>query len=257
MGDMGEHAVMRETSVDRTLKDTPRVLAVCASIVGLAAAAVFTLMPDLDLVVARQFALGDSKFSGGQNGLLLFLRELFKTIFIVCCGVAIAGLAVAVFHRSTQSRTRAAKWLYLILCFSVGPGLVTNVLLKDQWGRARPVQVTEFGGTKRFTPPLIPSDQCARNCSFVSGEAASMFTIFYSAALIAPPWSGALMIGGTLVGLAAGFVRVTQGGHFLSDVVFAGVLMALVAAGLHRLMFGRVGTGRQGLLSGAYASRRP
>jgi lipid A 4'-phosphatase len=257
MGDMGEHAVMRETSVDRTLKDAPRVLAVCASIVGLAAAAVFTLMPDLDLVVARQFALGDSKFSGGQNGLLLFLRELFKTIFIVCCGVAIAGLAVAVFHRSTQSRTRAAKWLYLILCFCVGPGLVTNVLLKDQWGRARPVQVTEFGGTKRFTPPLVPSDQCPRNCSFVSGEAASMFTVFYSAALIAPPWSAALMIGGTLVGLAAGLVRVTQGGHFLSDVVFAGVLMALVAAGLHRLMFGRVGTGRQGLLPGAYASRRP
>jgi lipid A 4'-phosphatase len=257
MGDMGEHAVMRETSVDRTLLDAPRVMAICASIVGVAAAVVFTTMPDLDLAVARQFALGDGKFSGGQNGLLLFLRELFKTIFIVCCGVAIAGLAVAVFHRSTQSRTRAAKWLYLILCFSVGPGLVTNVLLKDQWGRARPVQVAEFGGTKTFAPPLVPSHQCPRNCSFVSGEAASMFTVFYSAALIAPAGSAALMIGGTLVGLAAGFVRVTQGGHFLSDVVFAGVFMALVCAGLHRLMFGRVGAGRRRLLPGAYASRRP
>jgi membrane-associated PAP2 superfamily phosphatase len=50
---------------------------------------------------------------------------------------------------------------------------------------------------------------------------------------------------------------VTQGGHFLSDVVFAGVFMALVCAGLHRLMFGRVGAGRRRLLPGAYASRRP
>jgi lipid A 4'-phosphatase len=258
MGDMGEHAVTRETSsVGRTLRDAPRALAVCASIVGVAAAALFTLMPDLDLVVSRPFALGGGYFSGSQSGLLLFLRELFKTIFIVCCGVAVAGLAVAVFQRSTHSRTRAANWLYLILCFSVGPGLVTNVLLKDQWGRARPVQVAQFGGTKTFTPPLVPSDQCRRNCSFVSGEAASMFAVFYSVALVAPAWSGALMVAGTIIGFAAGLVRVTQGGHFLSDVVFAGVVMALVAAGLHRLMFGRVGTGRQGLMPGAYASRRP
>jgi lipid A 4'-phosphatase len=65
------------------------------------------------------------------------------------------------------------------------------------------------------------------------------------------------MVAGTITGLLAGLVRVMQGGHFLSDVVFAGVFMALVAAGLHRLMFGRVGTGRQGLLPGAYASRGP
>jgi lipid A 4'-phosphatase len=258
MGDMREHAVTRETSgVGRALKDAPRALAVWASIVGVAAAVVFTLMPHLDLVFARQFALGNSNFLGTQNGLLVFLRELFKTVFIVCCGVAVAGLAVAVYQRSTHSRIRAAKWLYLILCFSVGPGLVTNVLLKDQWGRARPVQVTEFGGTKTFTPPLLPSDQCRRNCSFVNGEAASMFTVFYSAALIAPAWSTSLMIGGTIVGLLAGLVRVTQGGHFLSDIVFAGVFMALVSAALHRLMFGRAGAGKQGLLPGAYASRGP
>jgi lipid A 4'-phosphatase len=74
---------------------------------------------------------------------------------------------------------------------------------------------------------------------FVSGEAASMFAVFYAAALIVPHWSVATMIAGTIVGLAAGLVRVAQGGHFLSDVVFAGVFMALTAAGLHRLLFRR------------------
>jgi lipid A 4'-phosphatase len=148
-----------------------------------------------------------------------------------------------VIRRSAHRRMRAMHWLYLVLCLGVGPGLVTNTLLKDQWGRARPAQIVEFGGSKTFTPPLLPADQCARNCSFVSGEAASMFAVFYAAALIVPQWSLPTMIAGTMVGLAAGLVRVVQGGHFLSDVVFAGVFMAVTAAGLHRLMFGRSGAG--------------
>jgi lipid A 4'-phosphatase len=44
---------------------------------------------------------------------------------------------------------------------------------------------------------------------------------------------------GTVVGAAAGFVRIAQGGHFLSDVVFAGLLMALTALLVHGLMFWR------------------
>ena len=66
-----------------------------------------------------------------------------------------------------------------------------------------------------------------------------MFAIFYSVALVVPQWSVPTLIAGTIVGLAAGLVRVAQGGHFLSDVVFAGVFMALIATGVHRLMFGR------------------
>ena len=162
------------------------------------------------------------------------------------CSVAVAGLLCGGCCAARGIwRMRAVHWLYLVLCLGVGPGLVTNTLLKDQWGRARPAQIVEFGGSKTFTPPLLPADQCARNCSFVSGEAASMFAVFYAVALIVPHWSVATMIAGTIVGLAAGLVRVAQGGHFLSDVVFAGVFMALIAAGLHRLMFGRPRRGGQ------------
>ena len=223
--------------------DVARALAVGAAMVGAAAGIAFTLAPDLDLAAARQFRLEDGSFVGVHSGPALFLRAMFKAIFIASCGAAIAGLLLVLLRRATHWRMHAVTWLYLVLCLGVGPGLVTNTLLKDQWGRARPAQVVEFGGTKTFTPPLLPADQCARNCSFVSGEAASMFAVFYSVALVLPQWSVPTIVAGTVVGLVAGLVRVAQGGHFLSDVVFAGVFMALTAAGLHRLVFSRSGAG--------------
>ncbi len=122
------------------------------------------------------------------------------------------------------------------------PYIVANLMLKDHWGRARPRQVTEFGGSKTFTPPLIPAKQCPRNCSFVSGEAASIFLPFYAVAFVALQWDAVLVVAGTLLGLASGAVRVSQGAHFLSDVIFAGVFMALTVGLVYRAILGRVAT---------------
>jgi lipid A 4'-phosphatase len=218
--------------------DDARALVVSAAFVGIAAGVTFTLAPDLDLVAARQFQLEDGGFAGVHSGPVQFLRSMFKTIFIVACSVAVAGLLVVVVRRAGTWRVQAVTWLYLVLCLGVGPGLVTNTLLKDQWGRARPAQIVEFGGSKAFTPALLPADQCASNCSFVSGEASSMFATFYAMALIVPQWSITLLSVGTVAGFGAGLIRMAQGAHFPSDVVFAGVFMALAVAGLHRLMFG-------------------
>ena len=41
---------------------------------------------------------------------------------------------------------------------------------------------------------------------------------------------------GTISGLVAGFVRIALGAHFLSDVVFAGLFMALTVLALRRLI---------------------
>jgi lipid A 4'-phosphatase len=74
----------------------------------------------------------------------------------------------------------------------------------------------------------------------VSGEAASIFIPFYALGLVMPQWTVVLMVAGTLLGFASGLVRISQGAHFLSDVIFAGVFMALTAVAVHRAMFGRV-----------------
>lgn len=66
-----------------------------------------------------------------------------------------------------------------------------------------------------------------------------MFVIFYGVALIIPQWSSILIAAGTVAGIAAGMVRMAQGAHFLSDVVFAGVFMALTVACVHWAVFMR------------------
>ncbi len=99
----------------------------------------------------------------------------------------------------------------------------------------------EFGGTKAFTPPLVIAGQCPRNCSFVSGEAASTYSVFYAGAALVPQWSVALLVIGTLGGLLTGLLRMAQGAHFLSDVIFAGVFMALTVLLLRWLMLQRGG----------------
>jgi membrane-associated phospholipid phosphatase len=108
----------------------------------------------------------------------------------------------------------------------IGPGVLANTIFKDHWGRARPTQIEAFGGSHRFTPAPLPAAECERNCSFVSGHAALGFSLLALAFLLPPSSSRrrgevvALGFGG-LVGLG----RIAQGGHFLSDVVYAGLLV--------------------------------
>ena len=59
----------------------------------------------------------------------------------------------------------------------LGPGLVVNGILKEHWGRARPRDVTQFGGDRRFTPALVIADQCERNCSFSAGHPSAGFAL--------------------------------------------------------------------------------
>jgi lipid A 4'-phosphatase len=105
-----------------------------------------------------------------------------------------------------------------------------NVIVKDMVGRARPKSVQEFGGDRLFSPPLVIAGQCPRSCSFVSGEASSSYVIFYAAAVVAPQFAPILIGVGTIAGFLTGLIRMGQGAHFLSDVVFAGIFMALTVA---------------------------
>ena len=102
--------------------DAVRALAVGAAIVGAVAGVALTIAPDLDLVVARQFQLEGGGFAGAHSGPVLFLRALFKTIFIASCGAAVAGLLVVVLRRSRHWRMRSVHWLYLVVCLGVGRG---------------------------------------------------------------------------------------------------------------------------------------
>ena len=126
--------------------------------------------------------------------------------------------------RDADARPRARCAALVLLVLAIGPGLIVHSLLKDHWGRPRPAQIVDFGGSGHYVPPGVISDQCARNCSFVSGHASAGFMIA-AGALFWPHrrrrWLAAGLVAGSLIGA----VRIVQGGHFLSDVIGAGLVV--------------------------------
>lgn len=126
--------------------------------------------------------------------------------------------------------------LYLIGSFLIGPGVASNLLLKENWGRPRPNGVQQFAGTADFQPWWRPSDACKRNCSFVSGEASEAFWTVAPATL-APPQLRPFALGGAVIfGTAVGSLRVVFGRHFVSDIVFAGFITIAIVFALYRLL---------------------
>lgn len=193
----------------------------------------FLLFPGLDVATSHIFYAPDQGFAG-KTALVETVRNGFKGFYIAACIAAFAGCAYCLHRRERLFGLKAVQFLFVASCLAIGPGAVTNLAFKDHWGRARPREIVEFGGTKTFTAALVPANQCRRNCSFVSGEASSIFMIFFAAGLIFRRKSALILGAGLVAGAAAGLIRIAQGGHFLSDVVFAGVAMALTAVAVHQ-----------------------
>lgn len=121
-----------------------------------------------------------------------------------------------------------------MLVLGIAPGLIVNVILKDNWGRPRPAQTIEFGGTMNFTPAYIPSKQ--DGYSFSSGHAAAAFSIMGFALLAKRRrklWMSLALTYGTLVGIA----RMAAGGHFLSDVITSFFIVYIFTHIFYKLIF--------------------
>lgn len=128
--------------------------------------------------------------------------------------------------------------IFLLLALALGPGLLVNGLLKSHWGRARPIETSAFGGLRSFSPAYVPAKQCRYNCSFVSGDA-SMGYYLMVFLFIARKRAGTVALAGALAGSAIGLIRIAQGAHFLSDVIFAGFLTLTVGWVLSILLLRR------------------
>ena len=127
--------------------------------------------------------------------------------------------------------------LFLVVTMALGPGLLANVILKDHWGRVRPIDVTALGGTGRFTAWWDPRGECPDNCSFIAGEPSGAFWTLAPAAVAPPQWRAFAYGGAVAFGAALGLLRIAGGGHFFTDVVFAGVFIYLLIWATHGFLF--------------------
>jgi lipid A 4'-phosphatase len=121
--------------------------------------------------------------------------------------------------------------LYLALTYILGPGLVVNELLKDRVGRPRPFQVTYFKGKADFSPAFKITEFGGKYASFVSGHAAfGFYWIALGFPMKNPARRRKYFSGAAFLGTVIGMVRIMQGKHFLSDVVFSFFFVYAVAA---------------------------
>lgn len=114
----------------------------------------------------------------------------------------------------------------LAIVLLVGLAGVVNAGLKEHVGRPRPINLQVFGGEHAYQPVGRVTTLCERNCSFVSGHAATGFTLMACGLLGSVATRRRWLALGILAGSVIGAGRIMQGGHFLSDVIFAGLVMA-------------------------------
>lgn len=205
--------------------DRPFLLALAAT---LAALALFSAQPQLDLAAAALFH-GPRGFVGrspaGEAARVVF----YATPFVIL----LAALALWLAGRLGRARPRVsgAAALWLVATMALGPGVFVNLVLKDHSHRPRPAQIVAFGGSSDFRPVGRFDGACAKNCSFVSGEASAAAWTLAPALLTPPPVRAAAVAASLAFAVATGVLRMAFGGHFLSDVVLGILFTALIVLG--------------------------
>jgi membrane-associated phospholipid phosphatase len=201
-------------------------------------AVVFSLDPKLDLAISAIFFDPVRKIFPAQNDWFLSGFR-FVTSWVVAITIAVPCISLIgkMLFPTRPALIPGRAMLLILMAIAIGPGLLVNAGLKEHWNRPRPGVVKEFGGALTFKPWWDASGQCRNNCSFVSGESAAAFAMLAPAALAAAPWRVVAIGAAMTFGMLMGLLRVVFGGHFFTDVVFAGALSALLVWTLHGWMY--------------------
>lgn len=207
-----------------------------AAVVG----AIFGLFPQLDLMISAPFnetVRYPINFFARAYPPLMLARDIGLWVGTAIIIPVVAALALKLLLPRRRLLLSGRAILFLVTTLALGPGLLTNVILKDHWGRPRPIDVTQFGGDQHFVAWWDPRGDCPGNCSFVSGDVSGAFWTLAPAALAPPQWR-ALAYGAALaLGTGMAVIRIMAGAHFFSDTLFAGVFTFLIIWVVHGLIY--------------------
>jgi lipid A 4'-phosphatase len=214
---------------------------IIALAIAVATGVTFALFPKIELSIARPFYeivdANSNAFALRTYPPLNLVRDIGLWIATVLIAPAIAALLIKFILPRRKLLMSGRAIVFLFSTLALAPGLFVNVVLKEHWSRPRPIEVTQFGGTEHFVPWWDPRGECDKNCSFVSGDVAGAMWTMAPAALAPPQWR-ALAYGASLaLSVAMAAVRVMQGGHFISDTIFAGVFTFLIVWIVHGLIY--------------------
>jgi len=195
--------------------------------------AVYAKFPALDLIVSSRYFDASGGFVHAHDPLVLLLYDWTPPIGR---GLALLAALHALFApllakaldasgRPEAARRCQGPWRHVstvFLCAALlGPGLIIEGVFKNTVGRPRPVQVEAFGGAQTFQGPFAVGDNPEAHRSFCSSHAAAGFALMGLGLTCGPVWRRRWFLIGLVSGAVIGAGRIMQGGHFLSDVIFA------------------------------------
>jgi lipid A 4'-phosphatase len=161
---------------------------------------IFALRPDLDLaLVAPFFDPRRGGFWRSYDRLYLIARDASTWVIALVAVPAGLALALKLIRPRLPLLIPARAILLMLLTLALVPGVLANLVLKEHWGRPRPIDVAQFGGEEHFRPWWDPRGDCPKNCSFIAGE--------------------------------------PSGAHFFTDIVFAGVFAFLAIWTIHGWLY--------------------
>ncbi|HEX2831093.1 MAG TPA: phosphatase PAP2 family protein [Burkholderiales bacterium] len=193
---------------------------------------------DFDLLVTRYvFNAHTGEFPLRLNFWFdVVLHHWTKYIVMTVAALTIAGLGLTFMLPPLKVHRRVLTFLALALCLAP----LSVSIAKTTSARHCPWDVIEFGGDvpyeRLFEPNAVGVDP--GRC-FPAGHASTGFALmaFYFAAYsrrarrAARNW----LLAGIVAGVALGLGRVVQGAHFISHVLWAGLLCWIVMVALYRV----------------------
>ena len=191
----------------------------------------FVMFPLLDIHISKYFFV-DGRFISEKYNFIKILRSNLKTIMIIIPILSLILLLVFVLVKNNYNSKNhySLRFKLGLLGFVIGPilgcGLIANLYFKDTWGRARPSYIVEFGGEKKYSQPFVKSDQCYKNCSWISGETSGAFSLMFGSLLLR---NHIFLFCNYILGLLVFFCRLSMGGHFFSDNIYAVFFMIYLA----------------------------
>ncbi|WP_067224506.1 phosphatase PAP2 family protein [Stappia indica] len=225
----------------RLARGESRALALAATGCLIILSLFFLAFPAVDIAASRLFHDPANGFVLSQNPFLQRLRELgpflVKLVAVLCVLVLLWPFVVAPLSRRLSLRAP----VFLLSTLILGPGVLVNAVLKNNWGRPRPNAVDLFGGDAPYVRVWQMTNHCDTNCSFVSGEASSSLWLVTLAFLAPPSWRRAILAVVLPLAVILSANRVAFGGHFLSDTLISWCLTLLVILGVHHLLWGTKG----------------
>jgi len=191
---------------------------------------------DVDIAIERAFYQSPDGwvFKDAEPWRFLYRFGIIPAWIIVAGSV----VALAVSKRLRRSDGYGRTVVYFLLVMAVGPGLIVNTALKQHWGRPRPREIAEFGGTRQHLEAWEKGITGEGN-SFPSGHAAMafyLFTPFFPLRKTRRGWASFFLVLGIFYGCLMGVARMVQGAHFLSDVAWSAGIVYFSCLGFHRLL---------------------